>query len=94
MKRETRYHDYYNSSNRGFSFGGRGVCKNCNAIMSDAEPMSSGGLFYHPSGTDCKNDSEHMDMSDHSLEPFTKKSIRRADKRNTKRFYKRKSAKG
>jgi len=65
----------------------KAVCKRCHCVMSDAEPAAPGGEFYHPSldknnkPHTCKNAGKVFDMNDLEMEPFMRKSRRRALKR-------------
>lgn len=63
------------------------VCKSCGLLMTDCEPGSWGGDFYHiakPHQTRarrCKNDGKAFVMWDAELVPFMPKARRRALKR-------------
>lgn len=69
-------------------FGHRlAVCKRCCCIMSDCEPCYRYGEFWHPLTNkkgkphSCKNAGKYFDMTSPEIEPFMKKSRRRALKR-------------
>lgn len=66
----------------------KAVCKKCKCIMNDLEPFHGSEFYHHKLG--CENSKQTFSSNDKEIEPFVRKRIRRLDKRNTKRFYKRK----
>jgi hypothetical protein len=65
----------------------KAVCKKCHVPMSDFEPMSPHGEYYHPKEDKngkphtCPNAGMTFTDRDKAIEPFLRKSVRRAHKR-------------
>ena len=71
--------------------GCRAVCKRCHYAMTDIEPMSGNGEFWHPSKDrdgktiNCSNAGGMFHRNDAEVEPFLRKRDRRRNKRNNVR---------
>lgn len=65
----------------------KAVCKLCHWVMTDCEPMTSCGEFWHlapkdkPKAFRCKNNGQRFGTDEHDIEPFLKKGRRRFLKR-------------
>jgi len=67
----------------------RAVCRRCNMVMDDSEPMACEGEFNHPGvhkdGTKslCRNAGHpfYLGRDAAEVEPFARKTVRRAAKR-------------
>lgn len=65
----------------------RAVCRRCSLIMTDGEPMTRFGEFYHGArphqtrAARCSNHGKTFGVEDREIEPFMRKKLRRALKR-------------